>query len=309
MKVVKRMLAVALVLVLVFSLTGCTEFEAKMVKTVNKMKKVNNLRADVVFYLDLSVKMLGQSLSDMEFGAEGTLDIDADHGTGFGKFHVTSVEEEQDVLLYYEKADKVVRTWTSEDDGKTWKFSETPLDQEGAGSGGLDFGSLSDLDKDQIAQLRTIAATFEEDGVTEIRGSESTVYRGTVSLKDLPQGVDLTGSLGQMTESTGITLTPEDIANIGDMPVAIAIDNSTGLISGFALDMTDTLQGFTSIAMDAYMAQMLGEQFEGLDLSKLGVTLHVDDCELECVMYDYDQVGNIVIPDNVRNNAVLADAA
>ena len=113
MKVVKRMLAVALVLVLVFSLTGCTEFEAKMVKTVNKMKKVNNLRADVVFYLDLSVKMLGQSLSDMEFGAEGTLDIDADHGTGFGKFHVTSVEEEQDVLLYYEKADKVVRTWTS----------------------------------------------------------------------------------------------------------------------------------------------------------------------------------------------------
>ena len=145
--------------------------------------------------------------------------------------------------------------------------------------------------------------------MTEIRGSESTVYRGTVSLKDLPQGVDLTGSLGQMTESTGITLTPNDIANIGDMPVAIAIDNKTGLISGFALDMTDTLQGFTSIAMDAYMAQMLGEQFEGLDLSKLGVTLHVDDCELECVMYDYDQVGNIVIPDNVRNNAVLADTA
>ena len=43
---------------------------------------------------------------------------------------------------------------------------------------------------------------------------------------------DFTEALGQLTESTGIQVTPEDIRNIGDMPVAIAIDNNTGLISG-----------------------------------------------------------------------------
>ena len=309
MKYAKKLLAAALVLVLVFSLTGCTEFESRMVKAANKMKKVNNLRADVVFYLDLDVKMLGQSLSEMEISAEGTLDIDTVHSTGFGRFHVVSVDEEQDVLLYFEKSGDVMRTWTSDDDGMTWKLSETTADEAGAASGFTDFGSITDLNKEQIAQLRAVAATFEEDGVTEIRGSESTIYRGTVSVKDLPEEVDLTEALGQLTESTGIQVTPEDIQNIGDMPVAIAIDNNTGLISGFALDMTDLMQGVVSIAMDAYMAQLLGEELEGLDLSMLGVTMVVNDCELECVLYDYDQVGDIVIPDDVRENAVLADAA
>ena len=135
MKVAKKLLAVALVLVLVFSLTSCTEFESKMLKAVNKMKKVNNLRADVVFTLDLDVKMLGQSLSEMEISAEGTLDIDTVHSTGFGQFHIVSVDEEQDVLFYFEKSGDVMRTWISDDDGMTWKLSETTADEAGAASG------------------------------------------------------------------------------------------------------------------------------------------------------------------------------
>ena len=47
MKYVKRVLAVVLVLVLVLSLSGCTAFETKMAKASSKMKKVDNLRADV----------------------------------------------------------------------------------------------------------------------------------------------------------------------------------------------------------------------------------------------------------------------
>ena len=71
MKGVKKILALALALVLVFSLTGCTAFEAKMAKAAAKMKKVDNLRADITFYLDADMLVLGQSLGDIELGVDG----------------------------------------------------------------------------------------------------------------------------------------------------------------------------------------------------------------------------------------------
>ena len=104
MKGVKKILALALALVLVFSLTGCTAFEAKMAKAAAKMKKVDNLRADITFYLDADMLVLGQSLGDIELGVDGTLDIDKKHGTGSGRFNVESPDGKQDVLLYYEKS-------------------------------------------------------------------------------------------------------------------------------------------------------------------------------------------------------------
>ena len=133
MKGVKKILAVALALVLVFSLTGCTAFEAKMAKAAAKMKKVDNLRADITFYLDADMLVLGQSLGDIELGVDGTLDIDKKHGTGSGRFNVESPDGKQDVLLYYEKSKDVLRTWTSKDDGKTWALNEQELEQ-GTGS-------------------------------------------------------------------------------------------------------------------------------------------------------------------------------
>ena len=309
MKALKKILAVMLLLALVFSLTGCTAFETKMAKAANKMKKVDNLRADIAFYADFDMLLLGQSLGNMTLGMEGTMNIDKAHGTGAGTFHVVSMDEEEtDLLVYYETAGGVLRTWTSDDSGETWKLSEKEI-QQGEGSNLLNINGISDLDKETIAQLRALAANFEEDGVAEIRGSESTIYRGTISLTDLAGGVDLSEMIAPMSEALGVELTAEDIGQIGDMPVAIGIDNKSGLISGFALDMTDMIQGFVAVIMKAYMGQMLGEQFEGLDLESLGVTMEINDCELECVLYDYNAVGDVVIPEDVRANAVLAEKA
>ncbi|MBQ3380625.1 MAG: hypothetical protein IJG58_02545, partial [Oscillospiraceae bacterium] len=227
MKGVKKILALALALVLVFSLTGCTAFEAKMAKAAAKMKKVDNLRADITFYLDADMLVLGQSLGDIELGVDGTLDIDKKHGTGSGRFNVESPDGEQDVLLYYEKSKDVLRTWTSKDDGKTWALNEQEITQ-GTGSSLFEIDSITDLDREQLSQLRTVSETFAEDGTTEIRGSESTIYSGTVSVQTLMKDTDLQPVLEQMNGSTGIELTEEDLRGIGDMPVSIAIDNKSG---------------------------------------------------------------------------------
>ena len=311
MKGVKKILAMALVLALAFSLTGCTAFETRMAKAVTKMKKTDNLRADIMFYLDADMLMLGQSVTDIELGVDGTLDIDKNHGTGSGRFRVESPEGEQDVLLYYEKSKDVLRTWTSNDGGTTWTVNEQALEQ-GTGSSLFEIDSVTDLDREQLSQLRTVSETFQEDGTTEIRGSESTVYSGTVSVQALLKDTDLQPVLEQMNASMGIELTEEDLRGIGDMPVSIAIDNKSGLISGFALDMTDMMQGIAMIAVKAYMGQAGGEALGGIDpamLDLLGITVSVSHCEVESVLYDYDAVGDIVIPDSVRDNAVSAGKA
>ena len=312
MKGVKKILALVLVLALMFSLTGCTAFETKMAKAAAKMKKVDNLRADITFYLDADMLVLGQSLGDIELGVDGTLDIDKKHGTGSGRFNVESPDGEQDVLLYYEKSKDVLRTWTSKDDGKTWTLNEQALEQ-GTGSSLFEIDSITDLDREQLSQLRTVSETFAEDGTTEIRGSESTIYSGTVSVQTLMKDTDLQPVLEQMNGSTGIELTEEDLRGIGDMPVSIAIDNKSGLVSGFALDMTEMMQGIAMIGLKAYMGQGAGgEALGGIDpavLESLGVTLSISHCEAESVLYDYDAVGDIVIPDSVRENAAAAGKA
>lgn len=312
MKLVKRVLAVALVLMLVFSLSGCTAFEARMAKAANKMKKVDNFRMDIEMYLDMDMKLLGQTLSDMDMAVSGTMAIDKKHARAAGELHLEMPEEESDVLLYLEKDGDVVRTYSSNDHGETWTLKEQRSDPENPDDlfSVFDVGSITDLDREKLAQLDKVAKTFEEDGTVEVRGSESTLYRGTISLQDLDAEAALAALRESLNAGMGTELTEEDFAQIGDVPAVIGIDNRSGLISGFALDLTELMQGVVSIAMKTSLAQSLGgEAIAGFGIGVLGVTMEVNDCELEAVLYDYNEVGDIVIPAEVRENAVLVEEA
>lgn len=309
MKYVKRVLAVVLVLVLVLSLSGCTAFETKMAKASSKMKKVDNLRADVGMVVDLDMTMLGQSIMDMDFDITGTFDIDKKNLVAKGFLNLDMMGEETAVLLYIEKDGDVVRTYTSNDNGQNWVVKETQPDPENPGDlfSLFDVGGITDLDKEKLAQLTRIAETFEETGTSLVRGSEATLYTGQLSLDDLQDRSVLTELLNQLNDSMGTALTEADLAAMGKLPVTIGIDNKTGMITKIELDMTDMIQSVAGIAMDIYMAQVLKEQgLEGMDLSAMGVKMKVNECTLEADLYDFDAVGDVVIPNEVRENAVPA---
>ena len=314
MKYAKRILAVLLVLVLVFGLSGCTAFETKMAKAANKMKKVDNFRSDVSMVMALDMNMLGMSLMDMAMEITGTLDIDKDHGVMKGDLHLDMMDEKSDVLLYVEQDGDLVRTYSSNDGGETWTLKEQPLDAENsAGFTGLfDIGGITDLDKDKLQQLKAIAETFEEIGTEEVKGSEATLYRGKLSMNDVQDRTALVMLLDQLNEQMGTELTEDDLTGISDMPVIIGIDNQSGLITRLAFDMTDMMQSIVGIAMEIYLTQMMeaeGSADVGIDAATLRMMkINVSECSLVADLYDFNAVGDVVIPDSVRSSAVPADS-
>ena len=269
-----------------------------MAKAANKLKKVDGFRTDLVFYLDSDVKMGRLSLLDLNMDVTGTLDFDKEHRTAKGILHVTAMDEEEDILVYMEYVGNVQRVYTSEDNGRTWKLNETEVDPE-ATVNLFDIG-LSDLDKDQLALLSRLSDSFEEYGTLDVHGSEATLYLGNVSLQDFEEVADLSLMRETLSETLQTELTEEDISGIGDMPVIIGLDNDSGMITFLALDMTETMQGIVANAMKTYVSEMVSEDLGGLDLDLFNISIDVNDCEVEAMLYDFAEVGYIVIPDNVR---------
>ena len=308
MKYAKRILAAVLVLALAFSLAGCSAFETRMAKAAARMKNVDNCRTDLDFHLDADVKMASLSLMQLDTEVSGTLDVDRDHETAKGTLHVNAMGEESDILIYLENDGTVQRVYSSDDNGKTWKLNENKSAPESA-SGFLDIDDMIDLDREKLALLSKLAATFEEYGTADVHGSQATLYRGRVSLQDFEEVANLTLMREMMSDALETELTEEDITAIGEMPVILGIDDKSGRITFLALDMTETMQGITAIAMKTYVSELVSEKLGGLDFEMFGLTIGINDCELEARLYDFNEVGFIVIPDNVRESAVLMSPA
>ena len=197
------------VLALAFSLAGCSAFETKMAKAAARMKNVDNCRTDLDFHLDADVKMASLSLMQLDTEVSGTLDVDRDHETAKGTLHVNAMGEESDILIYLENDGTVQRVYSSDDNGKTWKLNENKSAPESA-SGFLDIDDMIDLDREKLALLSKLAATFEEYGTADVHGSQGTLYRGRISLQDFEEVADLTLMREMMSDALETELTEED---------------------------------------------------------------------------------------------------
>ena len=145
-----------------------------------------------------------------------------------------------------------------------------------------------------------------------VRGSEATVYSGTVQGEDIKALVSSTGVLDSLQEQLEVDL--EDAAlqldDLGSMPVSIAIDNKSGMITRYTMDLTELMRKLMPLVMDQAMAAVAEEAgLEGLDLSVLGLTLDVDRVNLEAELYDFDAVEAFEIPDEARQAPDLDELA
>ena len=121
---------------------------------------------------------------------------------------------------------------------------------------------------DNFGILFKLAGTFEKGETVTVRGSEATVYSGTVQGADIKALVSSTGVLDSLQEQLEVDL--EDAAlqldDLGSMPVSIAIDNKSGMITRYTMDLTELMRKLMPLVMDQAMAAVAEEAGpEGLD--------------------------------------------
>ena len=288
MKQLKKILVIVLALAMVLSLGACGAFETKMVKAAQKMSKAESFRMDMDMDMDMSLSLMGESLG-IDANVEAKMDILTEPVKMGGSMVMDIMDEEIEFLFYLEQTDDGYTLYLSPDDGESW----VRQDMES-----IEAPKVSKTE--QLAMLAKLAETFEEQGTEEIRGSAATVYKGIISGADISAAIAESGALEQLAElqdSAEIDLSGLDFSDLSDIPATIAIDNKSGMISRYTMDMTDIMQDFMGSIMDVVLAQVAKESgMEGVDLAALGLTVEINQVEATVDLFDYDAVKTVEIP-------------
>ncbi len=288
MKQLKKILVIVLALAMVLSLSACGAFETKMVKAAQKMSKAESFRMDMDMDMDMSLSLMGESLG-IDANVEAKMDILTEPVKMGGNMTIDMMDEEIEFLFYLEQTDDGYTLYLSPDDGESWVRRDVE---------GVEAPEVSKTE--QLGMLAKLAETFEEQGTEEIRGSAATVYKGIIPGADISAVIAESGALEQLAElqdSAEIDLSGLDFSNLSDIPATIAIDNKSGMISRYTMDMTDIMQDFMGSIMDVVLAQVAKESgMEGVDLAALGLTVEINKVEATVDLFDYDAVKTVEIP-------------
>ena len=288
MKQLKKILVIVLALAMVLSLSACGAFETKMARAAQKMSKVESFRMDMDMDMDMSISVMGESFG-IDANVEAEMDVLTQPVKVGGSMAMDMMGEEIEFLFYVEQTDDGYTLYLSPDDGETW----VRRDVEGV--------KAPEVSKtEQLGMLAKLAETIEEQGTEEIRGSAATVYKGVISGADISAAIAESGALEEMAElqeSAEIDLSGLDFSDLSDIPATIAIDNKSGMISRYTMDMTDIMQDFMESIMNVVLTQVAKESgMEGVDLAALGLTVEIDKVEATVDLFDYDAVKTVEIP-------------
>ena len=299
MKNVKKMLAILLVLTMALSLAACG-FEAKMTIAAKKMEKLQSYRMDLDLDMGLSMSLLGQSM-DLDMGMQGKADVNTKPMKMKMDMDISSMGETIRMLSYAEKTDAGYVTYVTPDGGDTW-VKQT-----------LDGGQLPEAGAaTHFALLFKLAGKFEKTGTETVRGSEATVFSGTVEGEDIAQMLEMSGVMDTLSESMDVELDElgVDLASLGGIPTTISVDNKTGYIVRYTMDLTEVMQNLMPAMMDQMTASITEEAgLEGLDLSALGLKLDVSKTVMTVELYDFDAAGTVEIPAEAREATELSELA
>ena len=299
MKRVKKLLAVLLVLTLALSLAACG-FEARMAKAAKKMEKLESYRMDLDLDMALSMSLLGQSM-DLDMGMQGRADVNSKPLVMKMDMDVSTMGESVQMLSYVEKTDAGYITYISPDGGDTWAKKTVDSDKM------PQMGATANF-----ALLFKLIGKFEQTGTETVRGSEATVFSGTVEGEDIAQMVEMSGVMDTLSESMDVDLDElgVELENLGSIPTTISLDNKTGYIVRYTMDMTELMQNLMPVLMDQVMDSVAEEtDLEGLDLSALGLKLDVSKTLMSVELYDFDAVGTVEIPAEARAAEELSELA
>ncbi len=273
----KKLLALLLVCVMVFSLSACTDFESHALKAAAQFENLESLRAD--YDVTLGVKMMGFMSLDLHLVGNAKMSTDPLLGSGDLSLDLGVLGDTMAVsYCFKEDADKLYAA-VSTDGGETWSRSETDALH-------LRFSDI--INFNTLSALSAFSSSFEASGTETVNGSEATVYSGLIKWADLIAMVPDPESLQSASEALGTDVTKLYFS----IPVTIAIDNSTDRIVKLTLDLSELMQVFMPLVLqkaaeDDSLDEEAVEIIESLDFRTLVISV---------VLSDFNDVGEIEIP-------------
>ena len=138
---------------------------------------------------------------------------------------------------------------------------------------------------------------FEKTGTKEIHGRTADVYEGTLAGEEFKEFMMKAGSFDTLMEAFGVPVADLDSSMLSEMPMTIALDQKTGMLLGYSVDLGTFMQNLMEAMMASIMAaSMQGEEIPAdFDLSAF-VSIKINEVKSDCSFYDFNQVEAIQMP-------------
>lgn len=260
MRRLNKFLALALALLLAFTLAACGDsFESAMVRALREMQDVESVHADMQLDMSFGVDVLGESTS-MDIAMDMAMDTAGDLTSG--ELTMTMLGFPITAAYIVAKDGDAYDLYTSVDGGETWQ-SQLDLSEEQLMNGenrynlGTDAGAM-------VSFYLEFASNFGEAVDETLDGVDCVRYDGVFP------GAQLTEALA-MSGGSGFAEVPEG-TSLPDAPISFWLDKDSGLPRRISLDMTD--------AMGQYMTGLLadsGVSADAMSVENIGVTVDLSE--------------------------------
>lgn len=275
-KKMTKWMALGLALVMLISLTACgggSSTENVMKAAQEALNEVTSMRYDMS--MDMTLSAGGQTI---ESNTSGVIAYNAEPLAMEMKMTMDMGAQGQfDVFMYVSQEDDNLVMYMS--DGNNWGkqtlADAAQLEQYNA--------------QDSMGIYLENIDSFQEVGTEQVNGSDAIKYEGVIANDALNEVMAASGMEEQLAQ---YGLTEEEAAaiyqDLGDLPVAIWIAKESNLPVKYEMDMT------------AMMQNIMTKMFENMDVATEDMDFTVDNMFISMTLYDFNNVGEIEIPEEAK---------
>lgn len=282
MKKTARIIALILLAAMLLCLTGCGSFETKMAKAAKKMAALQSVHMDLDMHMDFSMSLLGESL-DLDANMESGIDMQTEPLRAKMEMGMEVMGVNMDMLMYLEQNGEEYTAYVSADNGASWERETMTAEEAKSQTGDV---------SENLKIFINCAKSFQEAGTEMVNGSEATRYDGEITGDSLESALELSGAKEMLGEGLGGKLSADAFTGLESIPCSVWIDNKSGMVVRYDMDMGAVMQTLMKDMMDEVLASQGLEGFE-MEMEFREVTVSV-------VLSQFDAVGEIVIPDSVK---------
>ena len=284
MKNMKKLLALALALLMLLSLSACGGFEMRMARAASRMSKLESVHTDAVVTADVNLSLMGSS-SAMEAKMELSADTQKEPLLAAGQLNAGVYGISKELGFYAERSgDSEISVYLSTDGGQNWETNT--LDMENA-SFELDLSA-------QLKAMAGMAALFTETGKETVNGVAAVGYAGEIPAETVKQAIEQADVKEKLEETFDVELADDCFADVGPIPVTIALAEKSNDILRVTMDLSQVVS--------EVLGQVLNQVLNSGDLSLLGglgLEVSVDNVQLTVAFSQFDAV-TVSIPENVK---------
>ena len=237
----KKILAITLAIVMMLSLGACGKFESQMANAMTNLKDANSFSADIAVNVKANVKVEDAEMP-IALTCKAKTDVFSEPYRSHLAMDIFALGEQMgEGEFYFVRGDNDVTAY-SRVEGEDWDVKSVEMADV----------TMPTFSVDQILALAKITETFDETQESKKADNGTTTYSGVITGEDVQKFLEIM-SMESMSEqmmdaaAEGLEL---DLAQLGNIPTTIVVDNETNTFSQFVFDLTEWMQSALSISAE-----------------------------------------------------------